>query len=186
MEETELDVTAIQCWTSMEEYFGVVPCTVMSMMSNGLDASACETDIAGVVGMYALALASGKPSALVDWNNNYGDDPDKARGLPLLQPAEGRLRRHPGHGLPGDHRRHGGQGEHLRHDVWAREGRAVHVLPRLHRRLQRARIAAYVGEGEFTDDPLEHLRRLRRGAACPTCRSCCATSARTASSTTWR
>ena len=39
--------------------------------------SACETDIAGVVGMYAMALASGKPSALVDWNNNYGDDPDK-------------------------------------------------------------------------------------------------------------
>ena len=28
--------------------------------------------------MYAMALASGKPSALVDWNNNYGDDPDKA------------------------------------------------------------------------------------------------------------
>ena len=25
----------------------------------------------------ALVLASGKPSALVDWNNNYGDDPDK-------------------------------------------------------------------------------------------------------------
>jgi L-fucose isomerase-like protein len=39
--------------------------------------SACETDIAGVVGMYAMALASGRPSALVDWNNNYGDDPDK-------------------------------------------------------------------------------------------------------------
>ena len=27
--------------------------------------------------MYAMALASGKPSALVDWNNNYGEDPDK-------------------------------------------------------------------------------------------------------------
>jgi L-fucose isomerase-like protein len=27
--------------------------------------------------MYALALASGKPSAIVDWNNNYGSDPDK-------------------------------------------------------------------------------------------------------------
>ena len=25
----------------------------------------------------ALALASGKPTAIVDWNNNYGDDPDK-------------------------------------------------------------------------------------------------------------
>jgi L-fucose isomerase-like protein len=39
--------------------------------------SACETDVAGVVAMYGLALASGKPSAIVDWNNNYGDDPDK-------------------------------------------------------------------------------------------------------------
>jgi L-fucose isomerase-like protein len=27
--------------------------------------------------MYALQLASGTPSALVDWNNNYADDPDK-------------------------------------------------------------------------------------------------------------
>jgi L-fucose isomerase-like protein len=28
--------------------------------------------------MYAMVLASGQPSALLDWNNNYGDDPDKA------------------------------------------------------------------------------------------------------------
>jgi L-fucose isomerase-like protein len=31
-----------------------------------------------LVGMYALQLASGKASALVDWNNNYGAEPDKA------------------------------------------------------------------------------------------------------------
>ena len=73
-----LDATAIQCWTSMEEYFGITPCTLMSMASNSLMSSACETDIAGVIGMHALALASGRPSALYDWNNNYGDDPDKA------------------------------------------------------------------------------------------------------------
>jgi L-fucose isomerase-like protein len=77
MEENELVGTAIQCWTSMEEYFGVVPCTVMSMLSNTLKPSACETDITGLIGMYALVLASGKPSALLDWNNNYGDEPDK-------------------------------------------------------------------------------------------------------------
>jgi L-fucose isomerase-like protein len=58
-------------------FLGVVPCTVMSMMSNVLKPSAYETDITGAIGMYAMALASGKPSALVDWNNNYGDDPDK-------------------------------------------------------------------------------------------------------------
>ena len=78
MKDTELDMTAIQCWTSMEEYFGIVPCTIMSMMSDKLMSSACETDVAGVVGMYAMALASGQPSALVDWNNNYGEDPNKA------------------------------------------------------------------------------------------------------------
>jgi L-fucose isomerase-like protein len=61
----------------MEEYFGVVPCTLMSMASNGLTPSACETDVTGVVAMLALQLASGRPSALVDWNNNYGDDPNK-------------------------------------------------------------------------------------------------------------
>jgi len=77
MEENGLVATAVQCWTSMQEHFGIVPCAVMSMMSNALKPSACEADIAGAVGMYAMALASGRPSALVDWNNNYGDDPDK-------------------------------------------------------------------------------------------------------------
>ncbi len=50
----------------------------MSMMSESLLPSACETDIPGLIGMMALQFASGSPSALLDWNNNYGDDPDKA------------------------------------------------------------------------------------------------------------
>jgi L-fucose isomerase-like protein len=78
MKETEVAISAVQCWTSLEEYFGVVPCTIMSMMSNELMSSACEVDIAGVVGMHALRLASETPSALLDWNNNYGNDPNKA------------------------------------------------------------------------------------------------------------
>ncbi len=78
MRQTEVTITAIQCWTSLEEFFGVVPCTVMSMMSNIGMSSACEVDVCGVVGMHALQLASETPSALLDWNNNYADDPDKA------------------------------------------------------------------------------------------------------------
>jgi L-fucose isomerase-like protein len=78
MQETEVAISAVQCWTSLEEYFGVVPCTIMSMMSNELMSSACEVDIAGVVGMHALRLASETPSALLDWNNNYGANPNKA------------------------------------------------------------------------------------------------------------
>jgi L-fucose isomerase-like protein len=78
MSDTAVSISAVQCWTSLEEFFGVVPCTVMSMMSENLMSSACEVDICGVVGMHALQLASGSPSALLDWNNNYGEDPDKA------------------------------------------------------------------------------------------------------------
>ena len=78
MRANELTVSSVQCWTSMEEYFGVVPCTVMSMMSENLLPSACEVDTMGTISMYALTLASETPSALLDWNNNYGDDPDKA------------------------------------------------------------------------------------------------------------
>jgi len=77
MRASELAGTSVQCWTAMEEFFGVVPCTLMSMMSNRLLPSACETDMIGMIGMYILQLASGTPSAIVDWNNNYGDDPDK-------------------------------------------------------------------------------------------------------------
>lgn len=78
METNALDVTSVQCWTSMEEFFGVVPCTIMSMMSENLLPSACEVDTMGTLSMHALALASETPSALLDWNNNYGADPDKA------------------------------------------------------------------------------------------------------------
>ncbi len=72
-----LTATAIQCWSSLQKNFGVNVCTIMSMMSEQMMPSACEVDIAGVVSMFALQLASGRPSALVDWNNNYGTDPDK-------------------------------------------------------------------------------------------------------------
>ena len=78
MAEADVTVSAIQCWTSMEEFFGVVPCTIMSMMSDVNLPSACEMDVCGTISMYALTLASETPSALLDWNNNYGDDPNKA------------------------------------------------------------------------------------------------------------
>ena len=77
MKQSHITISAVQCWTSMEEFFGVVPCTIMSMMSNELIPSACEVDVPGVLSMYMMALASQTPSALLDWNNNYGTDPNK-------------------------------------------------------------------------------------------------------------
>ncbi len=73
----EIDATAFQCWDAIQQHYGINACGLMSMMGNKLMPSACEVDVAGAAAMYALQLASGTPSALVDWNNNYADDPDK-------------------------------------------------------------------------------------------------------------
>jgi L-fucose isomerase-like protein len=153
MQEQEAAISAVQCWTALEEYFGVVPCTVMSMMSNNLMSSACEVDIVGVVSMHALRLASGTPSALLDWNNNYGDDPDKAvcfhcSNLPkhfftdvkmeyqeIIAGTVGKLNTFGtlyGRVKPGPM-------SYARFSTIDREGR----------------IRGYVGDGEFTSDPLQ-------------------------------
>lgn len=77
MEAHALDATAIQCWTSVQQNFGCNVCTLMSMMSERFMPSACEVDVTGVLTMYAMQLAADSPAALVDWNNNYGDDENK-------------------------------------------------------------------------------------------------------------
>lgn len=75
--ENELSGVAIQCWPSMQENYGIMPCAAMSMLSNSLVPAACEVDITGTLSMYVLQLVSGTPSAIVDWNNNYGEDENK-------------------------------------------------------------------------------------------------------------
>jgi L-fucose isomerase-like protein len=77
MMEHSLDATAIQCWTSLQQNYGCNVCTSMSMMSENMLPSACEVDVTGTLTMYAMQLASGSPSALVDWNNNYASDDEK-------------------------------------------------------------------------------------------------------------
>lgn len=77
IEENELDACSIRCWPELQDYLGVFPCSVMSMLSNTMLPTACEVDVMGALCMYALQLASSSPSGIFDWNNNYGEDPDK-------------------------------------------------------------------------------------------------------------
>ena len=153
MAETEVTISAVQCWTAIEEFFGVVPCAVMSMMSNGLMSSACEVDVCGAVAMHALRLASGTPSALLDWNNNYGDDPDKAvcfhcSNLPKHFLEDARM--------------------DFQEIIAGSVGKAnafgtcvgrVKAGPVTYARLStndlEGRVCGYIGEGTFTDDPLD-------------------------------
>lgn len=153
MEQNDLAISAIQCWTSMEEYFGVVPCTVMSQMSENLMSSACEVDIAGVVGMHALQLASQTPSALLDWNNNYGEDPDKAvcfhcSNLPKSFFADVKM----------DYQEiiAGTVGKLNTFGTCVGRVKAAPMsFARFSTDDETGRIRGYVGEGEFTNDSLE-------------------------------
>jgi L-fucose isomerase-like protein len=153
MRETEVTISAIQCWTSLEEYFGVVPCTVMSMMSDQGLSSACETDVAGVVGMHALQLASQTPSALLDWNNNYADDPEKAvcfhcSNLPKHFFRDVRMDfQEIIAGTVGKENTFG--------TCVGRVKSGPMSFARFSTDDKAGRIRGYVGEGEFTDDPLE-------------------------------
>jgi L-fucose isomerase-like protein len=153
IEENELVATAVQCWTSMEEFFGIVPCTVMSMLSNALMPSACETDITGAIGMYAMRLASEKPSALVDWNNNYGKDPDKGvifhcSNLPKAVFADMKMDYQDIiAGTVGKENTYG--------TVVGRIKSGPFTYCRVSTDDSRGVIRVYVGEGELTEDPLQ-------------------------------
>ena len=152
IDENELVATAVQCWTSMQDYFGIVPCTVMSMLSNTLMPSACETDITGAVGMYAMALASGQPSALVDWNNNYGEDPDKGiifhcSNLPKDVFADVKMDFQEIISLSVDK-------ENTYGTVVGRIKTGPFTYCRVATDDERGTIRAYLGEGELTDDPI--------------------------------
>ena len=77
IDDNECDASAIQCWRSLQDNFGCATCLTMSMMGEKLTPSACEVDVMGAVSMYALALAAEAPSAILDWNNNYGREADR-------------------------------------------------------------------------------------------------------------
>ena len=147
-----LDATAIQCWTSVQQNHGCNVCTSMSMMSENFLPSACEVDVTGTLTMYAMQLASLSPSALVDWNNNYGDDENKCvlfhcgnwakSFLPGIKIATAPILGT----IVGEQNTYG-----------ALDGRTP-ASPLTYGRLTTddvsGTIRAYVGEGSLTDDPI--------------------------------
>ena len=153
MEQNDLDATAVQCWTSIQQNYGVNACTLMSMMSERLMPSACEVDITGAVSMYALQLASDTPSALADWNNNYSDDPNRCvlfhcgnwpkALLPDIQIKTADILST----MLGENCTQGA--------VAGRTPAGPMTFARITTDGREGRIRCYVGQGRFTDDPLD-------------------------------
>lgn len=72
--KNEIDAAGVQCWESIQKNYGCATCLSMSMLGEKLIPCACEVDITGVISMLMLALAAGTPPAILDWNNNFGED----------------------------------------------------------------------------------------------------------------
>ncbi|UCD51057.1 MAG: hypothetical protein JSW27_00180 [Phycisphaerales bacterium] len=154
MAENELDASAIQCWTSIQDNYGCATCLSMSLMGEKHLPSACEVDVAGAVSMYALLLASGQVPGFLDWNNNYADEIDKCVCTHCSNFPKSFM---------------GNAVEIAELDVLGETlGRencfgAVkgHVAPgpmtyfRVSTDDRRGKIKAYLGEGTFTDDPFD-------------------------------
>ena len=72
-----LDAITLRCWNELETILRVCPCVLVSELNDRGITASCEIDLCSAITMRAMALASGKPAACLDWNNNYGEDENK-------------------------------------------------------------------------------------------------------------
>jgi L-fucose isomerase-like protein len=152
MAQNECEASAIQCWTSVQKNFGCATCLTMSMMGEKYMPSACEVDVAGVVSMYALLLASGNPPGFLDWNNNYGEDRDMCINTHCSNYPKSFIGKTP------EISNLDVIGADVGYDISFGAIKAqVAAGPMTYFRMStddtRGLIKSYVGEGEFTDDP---------------------------------
>ena len=77
IEQYHLDAITLRCWNEMETYYRVCPCVLLSELNDRGIVASCEIDLCSAITMRAMSLASLKPTACLDWNNNYGTDLNK-------------------------------------------------------------------------------------------------------------
>ena len=151
VKEWGMDAVALRCWTELQSELGISPCVLLGEMNDRGLTAACELDVGSAITMHALSLASGRPAACLDWNNNYGDDEDKCilfhcGPVPRsLMSGKGRITDHAIlRGTVGRENSYGcnvgriGPGDFTFGDMVTEAGR----------------LKFYLGQGRFTEDPI--------------------------------
>ncbi|MBQ8229460.1 MAG: hypothetical protein IJZ32_02045 [Clostridia bacterium] len=77
IKDYHLDAITLRCWNEMETILRVCPCVLISELNDRGIVCSCEIDLCSAITMRAMQLASEKPTACLDWNNNYGEDENK-------------------------------------------------------------------------------------------------------------
>jgi len=149
--EYHLDAISLRCWNEMETILRVCPCVLLSELNDRGIVASCEIDLCSAITMRAMNLASEQPTAVLDWNNNYGEDENKVilfhcgPVAQTLMTAKGTVTEHKmfAKGDPGS-----GWGSN--------EGR-IKAMPITISNCQTkdGKLIVYSSEGKFTDDPIE-------------------------------
>ena len=151
IEEYHLDALALRCWNEMETYLRICPCVLLSELNDRGIVASCEIDMCSAISMRAMSLASEGPAAVLDWNNNYGDDEDKIILFHCGPVAQSLM---------------AGKGTVTEHKMFAKndpgsgwgcnEGR-IKPMPITISNCQTkdGKIVIYASEAKFTDDPIE-------------------------------
>ncbi len=151
IENYHLDAIALRCWNEMETYLRVCPCVLISELNDRGIVASCEIDMCSAITMRALSLATEGPSACLDWNNNYGDDPDKVILFHCGSTAQKLM---------------AGKGEVTSHKMFDKgdpgsgwgtnEGRiAAFPMTFSNCKTEDGKITIYFSEGEFTGEDIE-------------------------------
>ncbi len=151
IEEYHLDAVTLRCWNEMETILRVCPCVLISELNDRGIVCSCEIDLTSAITMRAMQLASGKPTACLDWNNNYGDDENKVILFHCGPVAQGLMN---------------GKGTVTEHKMFAKgdpgsgwgtnEGRiASFDMTFSNGFTENGKLKVYASEAKFTDDVIE-------------------------------
>ncbi|MBQ7792730.1 MAG: hypothetical protein IJ367_04505, partial [Clostridia bacterium] len=152
VKELNLDAVGIRCWPEFQTELAIAPCLCLCLLNQKGIAAACETDVVNAAMMRALSLAGGSPVTLLDFNNNYGEEKDKAimfhcGPVPINMMEE--------------------KGETIEHLMFKKTygpGSGAGVNKAKIRsgditwgsiRTENGKVLAFVSDGKFTDDPFD-------------------------------
>lgn len=151
IEQYELNAITLRCWEEMQTVLGVAPCVLLSELNDRGIVASCEIDLCSAINMYSMQLASEQPTACLDWNNNYGHDPDKVILFHCGPVAQSLMK---AKGVVTDHKMFAkanpGSG-------WGSNEGDIKAFPMTYSncKTENGKLTFYIGEGEFTEDEIE-------------------------------
>lgn len=151
IEEYQLDAIALRCWEEMQTVLGIAPCVLLSELNDRGIVASCEVDLCSAINMYSMQLASGAPTACLDWNNNYGDNKNKVILFHCGSTAQGLME---GTGIVTDHKMFA---KNCPGCGWgSNEGRiAAFDMTFSNCKTEEGKLTFYIGQGYFTGETIE-------------------------------